>query len=111
MEYYVSKRLLIAGHPTGDIFNKEASNLLYKASKGVPRLVHTLTYKAMLIAWEEQHHKITKKIMKETIILSEDVYTREPQNILAKWIYKASIAVTASIALYGLYSLWNHFYP
>ena len=110
MEHYVSKRLLKAGHPTGQIFDKDAAKLLYKASGGIPRVIHTLTYKAMLITWEEQQHKITKKIMKETIVLSEDVYTNDPRDILRKWVYGACFVVAFCIVCYMLYTLWNDFY-
>lgn len=110
MEHYISKRLLKAGHPTGEIFHKDALKLLYKASGGVPRVIHTLTYKAMLIAWEEQLHKITKKIMKETIDLSQDIYTNESQDLLKKWVYGGCLAVILCVALYVLYIFWPDFF-
>ncbi|MFZ4773832.1 MAG: ExeA family protein [Terrimicrobiaceae bacterium] len=42
MESYLRHRLQVAGHATCDLFTPEAAELLYKASRGVPREINRL---------------------------------------------------------------------
>lgn len=39
---YLSHRLLVAGHPSGELFTREACELLFSASRGVPREINRL---------------------------------------------------------------------
>jgi general secretion pathway protein A len=48
---YLSHRLRIAGHPTGDIFTPQAAQLIYHASSGVPRQINRFAKLAMDHAW------------------------------------------------------------
>lgn len=103
MEDYVAKRLIKAGHTTGQIISPEASELLFKASNGILRLMHTLTYRAMLIAWEDGKHIIDKAAMQESVELAEDVYGPSKKDVVKMWVY-------GGCALYCLLTL-NNFLP
>lgn len=59
LEYYVSHRLRIAGYMGDRLFNVAALDALYKASRGVPRLINVLSHKAMLAAYGEGNHYIS----------------------------------------------------
>ena len=41
------------------LFNTAALNVLYKASRGVPRMINVLAHKAMLAAYGEGNHYVS----------------------------------------------------
>ena len=52
-EYYLAHRLAIAGYLGEGVFAPGAVNRIYRASRGVPRLVNILANKAMMLAYGE----------------------------------------------------------
>jgi MSHA biogenesis protein MshM len=59
LEYYLSHRLRVAGYMGDRLFNKAALDALYRASRGVPRLINVLAHKSMLAAYGEGHHYVS----------------------------------------------------
>ncbi len=55
---YLRYRINVAGL-RGDIFTEGAVRQLYKASKGIPRLINLITDRALLGAYAEGEHEIT----------------------------------------------------
>lgn len=49
--HYLQRRLLSAGHPTGDIFSSSASHMMFEVSHGIPRVVNIIAYKALLASY------------------------------------------------------------
>ena len=64
LDTYLFHRLSIAGYTMGSLFNKKSRDVLFRASKGIPRIVNILCHKALLIAYGKGEHKINHKIMK-----------------------------------------------
>ncbi len=60
LEYYLAHRLRIAGFAGGRMFTRGAVKALYRESGGVPRLVNILAHKAMMLAYGEGLHQISK---------------------------------------------------
>ena len=58
-EYYLAHRLAIAGYLGEDVFAPGAVNRIYRASRGVPRLVNILANKAMMLAYGEGSRRVT----------------------------------------------------
>ena len=48
---YVRHRLEVAGNPGGQLFSDDAIRVLYRASRGTPRLANILCHKALLAAF------------------------------------------------------------
>ncbi|MBC8007026.1 MAG: AAA family ATPase [Prolixibacteraceae bacterium] len=59
LEYYISHRLRIAGYMGDRLFNTAALDALYRASRGVPRLINVVAHKAMLAAYGEGYHYVS----------------------------------------------------
>lgn len=57
IEEYVDHRMAVAGC-TQKVFTAEAIDLIYKTSRGVPRLVNTLAGEALLSAFVDGHDKV-----------------------------------------------------
>jgi MSHA biogenesis protein MshM len=56
---YIKHRMNVAGYRSSDLFNRKCCSLLFKASKGTPRIVNVLCHKALMLAYGEGMQKIT----------------------------------------------------
>ena len=59
LEYYVAHRLRVAGYMGDRLFNTAALDALYRASRGVPRLINVVAHKAMLAAYGQARHYVS----------------------------------------------------
>jgi MSHA biogenesis protein MshM len=71
---YLEHRLEIGGHCGESLFSSGAKKLLYRASRGVPRLVNILAHKAMLAAYGEGEKEITPAHVRSAIRDTDDVH-------------------------------------
>lgn len=58
-EHYLAHRLTIAGYSGDRVFAPAAVRRIYRASRGVPRLINILANKAMMLAYGEGTRKVT----------------------------------------------------
>jgi len=74
---YVNHRMIVAGYTGEPVFDNSSINLLYKATKGTPRLINIVCAKALLIAFSKGQQKVKKAMIKAAIFDTEGVdYTR-----------------------------------
>lgn len=64
---YVAHRLLVAGCHGGALFRPRALAVVYRASRGIPRLVNILCHKAMLAAYGRGDRVIDKSQVKAAV--------------------------------------------
>lgn len=93
-EYYVLHRLQVAGYIGDRLFRSSAADVLFRASRGVPRLINVLAHKAMLAAYGEGRHYVSgrhvKRAIKDTPAASQPV----------RWRFAAgAVAVSALLAV------------
>lgn len=55
---YLQHRLIVAGHPSGDLFTDPAVRLMQRCSRGTPRLLNVLAHKSLMLAYGEGVLKI-----------------------------------------------------
>jgi MSHA biogenesis protein MshM len=60
-EYYLAHRLAIAGYLGEGVFARGAVSRIYRASRGVPRLVNILANKAMMLAYGEGSRRVSSR--------------------------------------------------
>jgi len=72
LESYLRHRLSIAGYKDGNLFESKAMGSLFKASRGIPRLINVLSHKAMMAAYGEGTKYVDNKNMKAAIKDTED---------------------------------------
>ena len=53
MEYYLAHRLRVAGLAGGQLFSRGALRAMFRASRGVPRLINVLAHKSLLLVYGE----------------------------------------------------------
>ncbi len=51
VSHYLSHRLIVAGYAGGGMFSGSAARAIYRASRGIPRLVNILAHKTLLLAY------------------------------------------------------------
>jgi len=64
-EHYLGYRLAIAGYSGDAVFAKAAAKAIYRASRGVPRLINILANKALMLAYGEGTRKVTARHARE----------------------------------------------
>jgi len=72
LESYLRHRLGVAGYKEGNLFESKAMGSLFKASRGIPRLINILSHKAMMAAYGEGTKYVDNKNMKAAIKDTED---------------------------------------
>lgn len=68
LDIYLHHRLAVAGNTHANLFTKKAKNLLYRASRGIPRLVNILCHKALLVSYGRGDPQIDYKAMRAAIL-------------------------------------------
>jgi MSHA biogenesis protein MshM len=64
LDNYLFHRLATAGYTYGSLFTRKAQDLLYRASRGTPRLVNIICHKALLAAYGKGEQKVTHETMR-----------------------------------------------
>lgn len=99
LDTYLYHRLSIAGSKQGNIFTKKARNKLYRASKGIPRLVNILSHKALLVAYGQGQRKISHKAVKIAVRDTEAVkLPQQWRRLLSKYLLLINFALVLLVA-------------
>jgi len=72
LDAYLTHRLAVAGYAGGNLFDAGARGALYKASRGIPRLVNILAHKAMLVAYGRGSRVVDKTHMRAAVRDTEE---------------------------------------
>lgn len=72
-EYYIAHRLSVAGYSGAPLFSPVAIRRIYRASRGVPRLMNILSHKALMAAFGEGLHHIDGKHVRAAVRDTESV--------------------------------------
>ncbi len=99
MDTYIFHRLAIAGYSSGSLFSKKARKRLYKASKGVPRIINILSHKALLLAYGAGEKIVSPKMMKLAI---RDTHV----DVFSDKKYKLSLWIIGTLMAGVLFLYW-----
>lgn len=81
LDTYLIHRLTKVGYSAGSLFAKNARDILYQSSQGVPRLVNILCHKALLVAYGKGEYQISKNTMSAAIKDSK-LYSKKNKKII-----------------------------
>jgi MSHA biogenesis protein MshM len=101
VEYYAAHRLRVAGYMGDRLFNAGALDALYRASRGVPRLINVVANKAMLAAYGEGNHYVSAKHVRQAA--SDTPSSRRVYSPILSW----AGAVAAAVAIAAIYWYLN----
>jgi general secretion pathway protein A len=65
VDRYIAERLSIAGSQTPDIFTREAVDLIFRCSEGIPRNINNICDNAMLAAYSAGVQTVGREIIEE----------------------------------------------
>jgi MSHA biogenesis protein MshM len=92
-------RLGIAGYRGPRLFARDAVKLLFRASRGVPRLINILAHKSLLAVYGEGGHYVTDKFVRLAIVDTESARQRAAGRRL--WLLRIGTAL-AAIAVFSI---------
>lgn len=95
---YVRHRMSVAGYRGGDIFSSRACKILFKASKGTPRIVNVLCHKALMLAYGEGKQQVETRHVKLAIADTEAAYKNSFS--LAKSLMGLTFIAGVGLAMY-----------
>jgi MSHA biogenesis protein MshM len=58
LEFYLAHRLRVAGYMGKPLFTPRAVALIYRATRGVPRLVNIVAHKCLLVVYGEGGYEV-----------------------------------------------------
>lgn len=100
LDIYLNHRLAVAGYTHGNLFTRKARNLLYKASKGIPRIVNILSHKSLLVAYgrgdRQIDHKAVRLAVKDT-----ELNKRFKKHVMITLTMLAGLAAILATVLIG----------
>ena len=101
MEHYLTHRLSVAGYKGGNLFELNAMSSLFKASRGIPRLINILSHKSMMSAYGQGTKYVNKENMQAAIKDTEDAQlSHSAKNNKYIWIIAAAGLITALALTY-----------
>ena len=100
LDVYLHHRLAVAGYTHNNLFTKKARKLLFRASRGIPRIVNIISHKALLVAYGRGEHQVNHEIIQLAVDDTECASLKSKSNradlIITTLIV---IAVTAIITI------------
>ncbi len=101
MELYLTHRLGIAGYKGGNLFETQAMASLFKASRGIPRLINILSHKSMMSAYGQGTKYVDNNNMKAAIKDTEDAQLRHAGKSKMIW-FIVPVVIAIAIAAFFL---------
>ncbi len=86
IEAYLDHRLTKAGYNGSNLFTQDALDLIYKGSKGIPRLLNILAHKALMVAFGKGEQNLTAKHIELAI---KDTESAQQQKSLADRLFSS----------------------
>ena len=103
VEFYISHRLAVAGYRGPRLFPHKVVKQIYRASKGIPRLVNILSHKALMAAFGEGARVLAERHVRMAVTDTES--TQGVRTVKAKILKYLTALVPAAVI--GLISLFN----
>jgi len=91
-EHYLNHRLAIAGYSGDEVFVPAAAKVIYRASRGVPRLINILANKAMMLAYGEGTRKVDARHARAAIADTPASFALSPAWL---WLALACLAFSS----------------
>jgi general secretion pathway protein A len=88
---YIQHRLWVAAQRQTDLFSADAFRLVYRFSRGIPRLISIACDRALLIAYSQNRLKVNGRLMQTAIM--EILSSWKTGSIFRRWIWMAGAGV------------------
>lgn len=95
---YLNYRLYAAGYRGADLFLKKQAKMIYKYTKGIPRLINVVASKCLMLAYAQESYQITTVQVKLAIADTE-------QNVMVEHNGQRLVTVILIIAIMAMLAL------
>jgi MSHA biogenesis protein MshM len=95
VDFYVEHRLRVAGYAGDRLFSSGALDALFRASRGVPRLINVIAHKAMLVSYGEGRHYVSAAHVRKA---ASD--TPSARSDLPVWLWGGALSAVVAVAAY-----------
>jgi MSHA biogenesis protein MshM len=93
LEFYLAHRLRVAGYMGAPLFTPSAVRLIYRATRGVPRLVNIVANKCLLLVYGEGGHEVLARHVR---MAAKDTPSARPVHQTWWWSVVPTLAVAAA---------------
>ncbi|MFP5349610.1 MAG: ExeA family protein [Gammaproteobacteria bacterium] len=93
VEFYLGHRMAVAGYTGARAFALDAVKQLYRASRGVPRLVNILAHKSLMAAFGEGARAVSASHVRAAIADTESVSPTRFKALILRYLAGLSAAV------------------
>ena len=100
MELYLIHRLGIAGYRGNNLFEDNAMKSLFKASRGIPRLINILSHKSMMSAYGEGIKYVDNNNVRAAIKDTEDAQLAHKGTNKSAWLLGSAVLCLGLFAAY-----------
>ncbi|TAN49416.1 MAG: AAA family ATPase [Methylococcaceae bacterium] len=98
---YINHRIMLAGYNGKPPFSAAALNEIFRATRGVPRLINIVSHKSLMLAFGSGLRQVTRKMVREAVGETEGVIktqTHKPR----RWLVMTLAAMlTFAMGWYG----------
>lgn len=92
---YLNHRMRVAGFSENDLFSEKVSQVIFKASKGIPRIINVLAHKCLLLCFGENRRTITLDHVNLAVNDTESVSADEAVITTRQWLLVTAVIVIA----------------
>ncbi|NNG13579.1 MAG: AAA family ATPase, partial [Gammaproteobacteria bacterium] len=104
VQAYLTHRLLVAGYGGSPLFADKAIDSLYRASRGVPRLLNILAHKALMAAYGQGAKTVELQHVSAAVADTEDAHMQKTG--LQNWMKYAFVGLAViAVGLVGFFYL------
>ncbi|OGT59778.1 MAG: AAA family ATPase [Gammaproteobacteria bacterium RIFCSPHIGHO2_12_FULL_45_12] len=103
LDIYLYHRLAVAGYAHGSLFTKKARHLLFRASRGIPRIVNILSHKCLLVAYGRGVRIIDHKAMR-LAIKDTEIANATRLSVVGKRLIVIALLMAGLLVLKGSFS-------
>lgn len=99
LETYLFHRLSVAGYTLSPLFSRKVKKRLYRASRGIPRIVNILCHKALLAAYGRGEVNVSLKAM-QMAVQDTEIAIHSHKILLLKILLSLSALVGVVLLIY-----------
>jgi MSHA biogenesis protein MshM len=105
VEFYISHRLTVAGYRGPRLFPHKVVKQIYRASKGIPRLVNILAHKSLMAAFGEGARVVAEGHVRMAVADTESTYGRSTVKARILRYLTALVSIVTVVSLLPLTTL------
>lgn len=106
LDKYLNHRMAKAGYTYGSLFTQAAQRRLYRASKGLPRLLNILCHKSLLVAYGQGKNQVDGRAVNRAIADTESFIDSDGLELIMSYFAIGALGISILFMLYWIYGFY-----